>query len=165
MFAAACRPAVGADPHLAQLGRAIRDYFFWSEREPLTVPCAGKPGEVALMNSHDAWDGYLALVPEEERDSFNGYVAARLVLQMPILRPGAKASQVKAPIYFAICGSDSVCPPGVTRAYAKKAPRAEIADYDDMVRSPRSRRATDLDTDDAHLPAACSRTSRSTKAT
>ncbi|PWN96806.1 alpha/beta-hydrolase, partial [Tilletiopsis washingtonensis] len=117
------------------LGRALRDYFFWSEREHLSVPCAGKPGEVALMNSHDAWDGYLALVPEEKREAFetvNGLVAARLVLQMPFLRPGAKTSQVKAPIYFAICGSDSVCPPNATRAYAKKAPRAEITDYEDM---------------------------------
>ena len=144
-----------------QLGRALRDYFFWSEREHLSVPCAGKPGEVALMNSHDAWDGYLALVPEEKREAFetvNGLVAARLVLQMPFLRPGAKTSQVKAPIYFAICGSDSVCPPNATRAYAKKAPRAEITDYEDMVRSLASKLQS------AALTLCCSRTFPSTRA-
>ena len=33
-------------------------------RPPVTIPVAGRPGEVALMNAPDALDGYLGLVPD-----------------------------------------------------------------------------------------------------
>jgi len=31
---------------------------------PRMLPSAGKPGELAAMSSHDAYDGYTALMPE-----------------------------------------------------------------------------------------------------
>jgi uncharacterized protein len=45
-------------------------------RPPVTVPAAGKPGEVALMNAPDAYAGYLRLVPEGQ--TVPNEVAARL---------------------------------------------------------------------------------------
>lgn len=57
-------------------------------------------------------------------------VPARLVLSLPLDRPGAYASQVKTPILFGICKKDSVAPAPPTLKYAKKAPKGTIKEYD-----------------------------------
>jgi pimeloyl-ACP methyl ester carboxylesterase len=89
-----------------------------------------KTFSAALMNTADSKSGCEALIPA-------GYVhpnaiPARFILQIVFLRPGAYAKSVKAPIFFAICGKDSVAPPKPTLAYAKQAPKSTIKWYDEM---------------------------------
>lgn len=53
-------------------------------------------------------------------------VAARVALRIPFYFPGSQAKNVKCPIFFAICGKDTVAPAGPTRKYAKQAPNGTI---------------------------------------
>lgn len=59
-------------------------------------------------------------------------VPARLILQLPLLRPGSYASNIQCPILFGICGKDSVAPADATLAYAKKAPKGVIKWYEEI---------------------------------
>ena len=45
---------------------------------------------------------------------------------------GRSAKHVQCPIYFAICGKDSVAPPGPSIGYAKQAPHGTLKVYKDM---------------------------------
>lgn len=96
-------------------------------REPVRVALAGAPGSPALMNAPDAVAGYEAIVP----DGFTHEdgVAARVALTIPRLRPGARAKDVRCPIFFAVCDEDTVAPPGPTLKYAAQAPHGEIHRY------------------------------------
>ena len=53
-------------------------------RAPYRVPAAGKPGDVAMMTSPDAWPLALRLI-DHDLELFNreNPVAARIALQMP----------------------------------------------------------------------------------
>ena len=62
-------------------------------------------------------------------------IPARLVLQMPFLRPGTYARKVECPILFAlcaICATDNVAPARMSHSHASKAPRSTIKWYQDM---------------------------------
>jgi pimeloyl-ACP methyl ester carboxylesterase len=96
-------------------------------RPPVTVPAAGKPGEVALMNAPDAYPGYLRLVPEGQ--TVPNEVAARLALRILTYRPGRLSAKVACPILFCVCEADSVAPAVPTLRYAAKAPRGEVRMY------------------------------------
>ncbi|MEZ0365561.1 alpha/beta hydrolase [Mycobacterium sp. pUA109] len=108
--------------------RAVRDLIAarlgWS---PVTVPVAGRPGEVALMTTPDAYPGYLRLVPEG--GEVPNEVAARFALKLLPYRPGRLAAKVACPILFCVCATDSVAPAGPTRRHAARAPRGEIKLY------------------------------------
>ena len=45
---------------------------------------------------------------------------------------GRSAKHVQCPIYFAICGKDTVAPPGPSIGYAKQAPHGTVKVYKDM---------------------------------
>ncbi|OBJ67454.1 alpha/beta fold hydrolase [Mycobacterium sp. 1274756.6] len=96
-------------------------------RPPVLVPAAGRPGEVALMTTPDAYPGYSALMPDGPAIP-NG-VAARFALQLPLYRPGRLAAKVPCPILFCVCTTDSVAPAGPTCRYAARAPRGEVKLY------------------------------------
>lgn len=96
-------------------------------RPPVTVALAGAPGTPALMNAPDAVAGYAALMPKDLE--VPDEVAARVALQIPLMRPGAKAKDVRCPILFCVCDKDSVAPVGPTLKYAAQAPRGEIVRY------------------------------------
>lgn len=82
------------------------------------------------MNTLDAKAGCEALIPKDYIHP--NAIPARFILQIPFLRPGAYAASIKSPIFFAICGKDSVAPPGPTLKYAKQASNATIRYYDDL---------------------------------
>jgi dienelactone hydrolase len=97
-------------------------------RPAVMVPIAGKPGELAMMNAHDALAGYLALMPPGME--FVNHVAARVMPEIVTYRPGLAAARVKPPILFCVSDTDTVTPPGRTLELARRAPRGEIKRYD-----------------------------------
>jgi pimeloyl-ACP methyl ester carboxylesterase len=108
--------------------RAVRDVVAARlGRPPVMVPTAGKPGKVALMNTPDAYAGYLKLIPEGV--AAPNEVAARIGLRFIAYRPGRLATKISCPILFCVCETDSVAPAGATLRYAAKAPRGEVRTY------------------------------------
>jgi len=97
-------------------------------RAPVTIPLAGAPGSVALMNAPDALPGYQALLPP--RMTFRNEAAARVAPTIMAYRPGRAAKKIKFPILFCVSNTDSVTPPAQTLRYARTAPRGEIRRYD-----------------------------------
>ncbi|MFD6548000.1 alpha/beta fold hydrolase, partial [Bacillus cereus] len=98
-------------------------------RPPLMVNTAGRPGTTALMTSPDSYDGYLALAPDAD-ETFHNRVAARVALNIVRHRPGRRAKDVRCPILFVVCETDSVAPAKATLRYARTAPHGEIRTYD-----------------------------------
>ena len=96
-------------------------------RAPLTVALAGPPGSAALMSAPDVTPGYLSLVPNTS--SHHNEVAARVALHIPLHRPGRYAADVRCPILFTVCETDTVAPAKATLRHARKAPRHEIHLY------------------------------------
>jgi dienelactone hydrolase len=94
---------------------------------PVMVPTAGRPGEVALMNTPDAYPGFIRLAPEGT--ALRNEVAARIGVKILPYRPGRLAANVACPILFCVCESDSVAPSGPTLRYAAMAPRGQIKLY------------------------------------
>ncbi|MEE6179011.1 alpha/beta hydrolase [Mycobacterium sp. 050134] len=108
--------------------RALRDVIAaHTGKPPVMVPTAGRPGEVALMNAPDAYEGYLELVPEGVQ--LPNEVAARIGLKIVTYRPGRLAAKITCPILFCVCETDSVAPAKATLRYAAKAPRGEVKTY------------------------------------
>lgn len=96
-------------------------------RSPVTVPAAGRPGEVALMNAPDVYPGFMRLVPEGA--TVRNEVAARFAIKILTYRPGRLAAKVTCPILFCVCEFDSVAPADPTLRYAAKAPHGEVRMY------------------------------------
>lgn len=108
--------------------RVVRDLLARRRgRPPVMVATAGKPGEVALMNTPDAYAGYLRLVPDGL--DFRNEVAARIALQVFSYRPGRSTPKITCPILFCVCEADSVAPAAATLRHAAKAPRGEVRLY------------------------------------
>jgi len=97
------------------------------DRSPVMVPIAAAPGKPALMNAHDALQGYMALIPKGVK--FVNHVAARVIPEIATYRPGLAAARVAMPILFCVSTTDSVTPPERTIELAKKAPLGEIKLY------------------------------------
>jgi len=110
-------PLVARDLAAKALGRA-----------PVTIPLAGVPGSLALMNAPDALPGYQALLPPGM--TFRNEAAARVAPTIMAYRPGRAAKKIKFPILFCVSNTDSVTPPNQTLRYARTAPRGEIKRYD-----------------------------------
>jgi uncharacterized protein len=108
--------------------RAVRDVVGARlGKPPVMVATAGKPGEVALMNTPDAYSGYLRLVPDGVE--LPNEVAARIGLNLITYRPGRQAAKISCPILFCVCETDSVAPAAATLRHAAKAPRGEVKLY------------------------------------
>lgn len=108
--------------------RVVRDLLARRRgRPPVMVATAGKPGEVALMNTPDAYAGYLRLVPDGL--DFRNEVAARIALQVFSYRPGSHTAEIACPILFCVCEADSVAPAKATLRHAARAPRGEVRLY------------------------------------
>ncbi len=73
-------------------------------KEPYYVPLIAPPGQLAAMSSHDAYEGYSAIVPPKWRNE----VAARLLLTMLFYRPAHYVRKVRCPALIIACIKDSV---------------------------------------------------------
>lgn len=96
-------------------------------KSPVMIATSGVPGSTALMASPDAGPGYLALVPRGA--PFRNEVTARASLGITFHVPGRAAAEVRCPILFGVCETDSVAPAKATLRHARRTPRGEIRLY------------------------------------
>lgn len=121
--------ALGARKSLAMTPYLVRDLVAVArKKDPVTLPVAARPGNVALMSTSDALPGMLALVPTGH-DWINA-AAARSLIHIARYRPGRAARKIAAPILICISREDSVAPAGKTEGYARRAPRGDVRLYD-----------------------------------
>ncbi|GLE54384.1 alpha/beta hydrolase [Mycobacterium montefiorense] len=109
-------------------GRAIRDVIGARlGRPPVMIATAGKPGDVALMNTPDSYAGYLRLLPDGVE--LRNEIAARITMNIFTYRPGLLTAKIGCPILFCVCEHDSLAPADATLRHAANAPRGEIRTY------------------------------------
>jgi len=95
---------------------------------PVYFPLVGKPGETAVMNTAECWDGYLGLVPEGA--DWENKVTARSLLLLPLHRAIKVADQVRTPTLLMGGIHDSLVSIEDIRALAKRLPGARLLEYD-----------------------------------
>ena len=93
--------------------------------KPHYVPIVAPPGELGVMSSADAWEGYTRLAPE----GFVNQVTARTGLLVPQHRPLRGAARVKCPALLQLCDRDTVAPAAAAQKAAAGMPRAEVVHY------------------------------------
>jgi len=98
--------------------------------EPVRVPATGQPGQVAVMTAPDAKLGFDVLLEASAMTDMPQLIPARIALQVALHVPGRRAKDVRCPILFAVCESDSVAPARTAVKHAARAPRGEIRLYD-----------------------------------
>lgn len=123
-MASSSTPGLWNVPRMALL--SLWDTVFGTDDNPVRIPLVGENGKAAMMNAPDVYNGLHAILPEGTEKLEVEAIPARLILQMPFLYPGTYAKKVQVPILFAICGKDTVAPPGPTLRYAKQAPKGVI---------------------------------------
>lgn len=96
---------------------------------PIMVATAGKPGSTALMTAADCEQGYLQLVPPGA--AFENHVAARFGLAIAAHFPGRRTPDIRCPVLFCVCETDTVAPAKATLKHAEKAPKGKIKRYRD----------------------------------
>ncbi|MGZ5371755.1 alpha/beta hydrolase [Aeromicrobium sp.] len=108
---------------------AIRDALRGlTRRAPVRIDLVGRRGQVALLNTPDAYDGYLSLVPEGMNPPIR--VPARIALRILLYYPGRSAAQLDCPALFCVSNEDSVAPSRTTLRHVRKARRGQIRRYD-----------------------------------
>ena len=77
--------------------------------EPHTIPIAGQPGTVAMLNAPGTFEGYAALM--QESDTFENEVCARLLFMGHGRDPLEAAQDVQCPVLFLVCEHDNLVAP------------------------------------------------------
>lgn len=96
-------------------------------RPPYTLPAVAAPGGVAAMTAPDADPGFRALV--EPGSLWRNEFAARLMLTLPLYRPGQHTHRLSMPLLICVAEHDSTTPPEPAVRAAERAPRAELCRY------------------------------------
>lgn len=99
-------------------------------RSPRLVPSLGAPGELAVLTSADAMDGYRILRMDHPELQWSDEVAARVVLRVPFYSPGWAAGRVRCPLLIQATRDDAVTPARAAERAARRAPRGELKLYD-----------------------------------
>ncbi|MDC7234958.1 MAG: alpha/beta fold hydrolase [Spirochaetales bacterium] len=87
-------------------------------RPPFEVPVVAKPGELAAMNTPDAWEGYKNLVPEEEE--WRNSTPGRSLFHFSFYNPADSADAIECPVLIMAGKNDSLIPIDAVRRTAEK---------------------------------------------
>lgn len=114
---------------LRLIGAGLRDVARMATfREPHYVANVGRTGELAIMNTEDAWEGFLALIPQGA--SFDNRCAARVAFTFPFYRPIRKARAVRVPTLIVAATQDSLIPIESIRKTAARIPQCKLVELD-----------------------------------
>lgn len=100
------------------LGRAA------AGRSPHYVPVVGRPDEFALMNTPDAMDAYLKLVPPDS--DWRNECPARVALTLLFYSPTSYASRVPCPVLMICAENDSLIPARAVKKTAGRIKRSQL---------------------------------------
>ena len=100
-------------------------------RPPVRVKVAARPGEVGLMDAPDVIEGVMGLLEASglTEEEYRNDVPARVALEIPLDSPGRRTRDVRCPILFCVCDTDSVAPAGATLRHAAEAPHGKVLRY------------------------------------
>lgn len=96
-------------------------------RPRVMIPAAGEPGTVAAMSTPDALPGFESIVPPASRHVNS--VAAGIVLNTLLWRPGLKAADIRCPLLIQVGNDDAITPPAPAARAAARAPQGELSRY------------------------------------
>ncbi len=100
-------------------------------RSPYRVAAVGRPGELAMMTSPDAYPLVVRLAGENvDKLMRENEVAARIALRLPLYSPGRAGKKITAPALVQVATQDVVTPVDVAQKAAKRIPGAEIRTYE-----------------------------------
>jgi pimeloyl-ACP methyl ester carboxylesterase len=115
--------ALGLKNNLQAVVAGLRDFCrMLTFREPYYVPVVGTPERFAAMNTPDAWEGYLAIVPPDS--SWKNQCPARVFLAAPFYRPISYADRVSCPALLVVAERDSLIPAAVVEKTAARISKA-----------------------------------------
>lgn len=86
--------------------------------EPHHYPVVGRPGQHAIMNTPESYDGYLGLF--EPDSQWQNRVPARIALQIPFYSPARSAGKVRCPALVIAGLNDSLIPAASVRSMAER---------------------------------------------
>ena len=116
--------------HLLKLTAAgVRDALRAATfRDPYYVPTVGRPGELAIMNTEDAWDGVMSLLPPGA--PFDNRCAARIALTFPFYRPIREVSKITVPTLLVGATEDVLIPIEAVRKAANLIPSGRLVELE-----------------------------------
>jgi pimeloyl-ACP methyl ester carboxylesterase len=94
--------------------------------KPVTIPMVAIPDTFAAMNTPECYDGYMKLVPPEDRNETENSCPARICLTLPLYRPTAKVKHIQCPVCIVGAQYDSLIP---IKAVEKTAKRIRHVDF------------------------------------
>lgn len=98
-------------------------------REPVEVPIVSRPGEGGLLDTPGTLEGYEALLPEGER--WTNRTPARVVLTLPLYRPGRRAEGIEAPVHLTLAEEDNLLPVEATEDLVDRLDDPEVERIED----------------------------------
>lgn len=98
------RAVVGA------LARDARQMVFG--RDPHTIPVAGDAGEFGVVAGPELRSAYESIIPEDERPEWTNRTAARVLAEIPFVRPITTAPDVDVPVFVVEATDDELVPTG-----------------------------------------------------
>jgi pimeloyl-ACP methyl ester carboxylesterase len=96
---------------------------------PLTIPLAGRRGDLAMLTTPDAMDGGQALDPDG-RYEWDQTIAARSVMRLTWYRPGRGAAKVRCPMLVITARDDRSALAAPAVKAARRAPDAELVELE-----------------------------------
>ncbi len=106
----------------------IRDQIAaWRGRAPVTIAPVGRPGDYAVMTAPEAEPGFASIVGSGSR--WQNAVGARVMLQVGLFRPVARARHVRCPLLVQVGDGDETTPPAPAMRMATRAPRGVLLRY------------------------------------
>jgi uncharacterized protein len=107
----------------------LRDFFrMVTRRKPYFVPVVGDPGMAAVMNTPEAKDGYLSMIPEGS--TWKNETPARSMLGSLFCQPPIiSANKVRCPALIIVAEGDSLISPRALKKTASRIQRATTARF------------------------------------
>ncbi|MGQ9844276.1 MAG: alpha/beta hydrolase [Spirochaetota bacterium] len=98
-------------------------------KKPYSIPIVSTPDTFAAMNTPESYEGYLKLVPPEDRNEAENNCPARICLTLPLNRPIVKVASINCPVCIIAAEYDSLIP---LKAVKKAASKITHADFNTL---------------------------------
>ncbi|TGL64628.1 alpha/beta hydrolase [Leptospira sarikeiensis] len=119
-------PPLQAVPALA--GKVFLDLFLRKiGSKGGVLPIAGRPGEIAAMNTDGAWEWMLEMT--SDAPTFKNYVTLASLLQMTFYRTSSYAKKIQKPLKVILAMEDSITPAKLVKNAIKGIPNVVIEEY------------------------------------